>query len=724
MNENRIEKLALSETAIGSLVAGGAVFAAVVWLLIVCCSLAVVPPAFAQSGAAGVRLEAGIAKEEVNGDLKSAIDIYQKIAADPAAPRDVRAKAMLRLAGCYEKLGQQARRVYEQILHDYADQPSASQARTRLAALKQQEHPFAPAAMTTRKIELSEDIAHVGASDTNGRLVFYNYNTQDGDLYIGDLASHQKRLLIKAGSGKASLALRPSRDFTLETVGSISPPTIAVIRADGSGYRELMRDDQQGTMLGHRGFDLAWSWDARYLLVWGGHGARLWLVSVSDGQRREVVSLKDGYIRKAAFSADGRFIAYEVAPLLDQGETSRVLVMPLGGGEARQVYESAPSATLYDSMYGRSTLNDWTADGRYIVIADAPKGKTGLYLLPVHDGATVGAPIFLCYAEIRQVYATMGGALVYLSDRAGDGAKMFVTRLNAGGRIGTWQSFHGQGGISMINAWPSFSDDSRHVLYVARDSDVAGGARLVSHYLSNGNERILYRSGRSLGCQSDPHSPIVYCLERKDAGRTDLVSVSLQSGDVQFVQSFRDPRSVYRAFPVFTAKALYFTKVDETADDPICCGGSLVKWDLATHQETTIVGVSELNGVFSGIPSADECCVIGANEKELYVKSMSGGDWKPLVHANAGGCFTSTPDGKFVIYQGADTAQRQSFFQVPIQGGEPQRIGDAPAQEPCQGLWVSPDGSQLLAVKNEMSKGDFWLLESFVPPAKREPSSK
>ena len=93
----------------------------------------VVRPAGGQFNSAAVRLEAGLAKEDVDGDLKSAMDIYQKIAGDASVPRDLRSKALLRLAGCYEKLGRQARPVYEQIVRDYSDQPAASQARTSFA---------------------------------------------------------------------------------------------------------------------------------------------------------------------------------------------------------------------------------------------------------------------------------------------------------------------------------------------------------------------------------------------------------------------------------------------------------------------------------------------------------------------------------------------------------------------------------------------------------------
>src|ERR1700692_1218337 len=88
---------------------------------------------------AGVLLEAGIEKQDVDGDLKSAMDIYQRVFADGSAPRDVRARALLRLAGCDEKLGRQARQIYEQIVRDFGDQPAAVQARKRLALLTQQD---------------------------------------------------------------------------------------------------------------------------------------------------------------------------------------------------------------------------------------------------------------------------------------------------------------------------------------------------------------------------------------------------------------------------------------------------------------------------------------------------------------------------------------------------------------------------------------------------------
>jgi hypothetical protein len=45
-------------------------------------------------------MQDAIKKEQVDGDLKAAIAIYQKVAGDGSAPRDLRAKALLSLFLC------------------------------------------------------------------------------------------------------------------------------------------------------------------------------------------------------------------------------------------------------------------------------------------------------------------------------------------------------------------------------------------------------------------------------------------------------------------------------------------------------------------------------------------------------------------------------------------------------------------------------------------------
>jgi tetratricopeptide (TPR) repeat protein len=58
-----------------------------------------------QADDAGVLLRAAIEKEEVDGDLQGAIELYKQIIARYRENRAVAAEAQLRIGMCYEKLG-------------------------------------------------------------------------------------------------------------------------------------------------------------------------------------------------------------------------------------------------------------------------------------------------------------------------------------------------------------------------------------------------------------------------------------------------------------------------------------------------------------------------------------------------------------------------------------------------------------------------------------------
>ena len=65
-------------------------------------------------------LRAAMEKETVEGDLKAAIQGYEKALAAAGANRGAAAKALVRLGQCYEKQGHQAARGnYERVLREY-----------------------------------------------------------------------------------------------------------------------------------------------------------------------------------------------------------------------------------------------------------------------------------------------------------------------------------------------------------------------------------------------------------------------------------------------------------------------------------------------------------------------------------------------------------------------------------------------------------------------------
>jgi hypothetical protein len=191
MKSERLENLATARKANGTVRIGGTLTLSFAWALLSISGQLSAPMASAQ-GRPAVELERAITLENVDGDLNGAIAAYQKIGADKSAPRDAREKALLQLAGCYEKLGQQqSEKVYEQIVRDFGDQPAASQAKTRLAAMKASER---TPSVTLRKIDLpwTKDF---GPGDTDGHHVVYR-DAANGTLIYSDLSGNNKRVVF------------------------------------------------------------------------------------------------------------------------------------------------------------------------------------------------------------------------------------------------------------------------------------------------------------------------------------------------------------------------------------------------------------------------------------------------------------------------------------------------------------------------------------------------
>ncbi len=96
------------------------------------------------------------------------------------------------MAECYQKLGDvQARKIFEQVVREYADQPDAVKtARARLGVT--------PGAlntgMTTRQVWTGRDVDTYGSVSPDGRLIsFTDWDT--GDLALHDVTTGQNRRL-------------------------------------------------------------------------------------------------------------------------------------------------------------------------------------------------------------------------------------------------------------------------------------------------------------------------------------------------------------------------------------------------------------------------------------------------------------------------------------------------------------------------------------------------
>jgi hypothetical protein len=275
---------------------------------------------------ADVQMKAAQQKAEVEGDLKGAIEAYKKVVASAGANRALAAQALLRMAECYQKLGDvEARKVYERIAREFADQKDvAADASRRLAALSGQ---WSPDALTARLVWSANAIDASASITPDGRfLSFVDWDT--GDIAIRDMPTGQiKRLMAKAGEWRESPefgnfpVLSPDlRQVVYEWNDGSNPANyhLRVMANEVGGKPRVLTTEFRGPL------PSAWSQDGKSILalVWkqDNTGQIVW-VSAADGTVKVLKPLEwrlSGGIgaigatvhSRPSLSPDGRYVAY------------------------------------------------------------------------------------------------------------------------------------------------------------------------------------------------------------------------------------------------------------------------------------------------------------------------------------------------------------------------------------------------------------------------------
>src|SRR5713101_884333 len=280
--------------------------------LTILAGLLAAPLAIAQKDdQAEMLMQAAHQKQLVEGQLEEAIQLYKRIVQEPAGNRALAAKALLEMGQCYEKLGNtEARKAYEHVLRDYADQnEAAAQARARLAVLSGNvaSRNFE---MVTRRVWAGPDVNVGGSLSPNGRYLSY-VDWTTGGLALRDLATGRVRHLTNEGSstevGGSSIS-PDGKEVAYNWFNKDGFPELRLVGSDGSAARVLYSNKQVFAWAG------GWSPDGNYILTsfyTVPNTFQIALISVGDGSVRILKTL-DWFPTNAKFSPDGRYIAYDL----------------------------------------------------------------------------------------------------------------------------------------------------------------------------------------------------------------------------------------------------------------------------------------------------------------------------------------------------------------------------------------------------------------------------
>jgi Tol biopolymer transport system component len=331
-----------------------------------------------KESSAEVELQAAIHTEMVDGNFKAAIEKYRKVA--QTTNRAVAAQALVRMAECYQKMGDvEGRRIYEQVLREYGDQKEAATlARTRLAKLQ------APAGPVLRSLWRGPDFRKASMS-ADGRHFVYTSIT-GREIFLGDIATGRDRKVVEIPKGYRFFPENPriSPDGKLVAYSLTDEKyktDIRLLALNGDSSPRILYGPAEPVSI----YD--WSADGKALaiVVWQTiHLARIGVLSLADGSVRMLKSDDLSGIFSLRFSPDGKYLTYDQKQPGSDRDLDIFMISINDGRETRVVTDRARNVPI-----------GWSPDGRWFLYTSDRAGTVDLWGAPFADGQFNGTPQLL-----------------------------------------------------------------------------------------------------------------------------------------------------------------------------------------------------------------------------------------------------------------------------------------------------------------------------------------
>ena len=667
---------------------------------------------------AEVLFESARQVELVQGDLQAAIGMYQRVVKE-AGNRALAAAALLRIGQCHERLGQiEARRVYERIVRDFADQVGpVTTARARLAALAE---PPAPkvAQLSVRQVWAGPDVDATGSATSDGRfLPATDWTT--GDIVVRELATGEMRHLragdiMKSGAHGLMPSFSPDDKQIAYAWYPGGSPVLYELRsvgANGSGERTLLHID------GGWIIPLAWSADSSQIAAVVDRPAppalrQIVMVSAATGEVRVVKSGIAGALPdKLALSPDGRYLAYDARQ--PDGLRDIFVLDTRGSSDARLVGHPADDAGPV-----------WMTDGKHVLFVSDRTGSPGLWSVEVADGKPVASPELL-KPDIGRGFLPMSltksGALYYglLTSML----EVYVATVDlAVPRVVDPLSVITQRGTGS-NRYPAWSPDDRRLACVTKRGSAPGsGTTVAVRTMATDHEQVLdlpLGVIRRIAWFPDGKALVVTGLDGQR--KPGIFKLDLVTGALTTLVALGDGTAVLPAQVTPDGKTLVYILFDTVTSIR-----TVRARDLATGEERVIAEPTLGSPSALALSPDGRHAVAFVTDKSKAFQSIltvpvSGGPAREVYRYNRLGVLGPdaawSADGHivFVARGSDDTAQ---LFVVSADGGTPSPLGlSLKGPRGLSTFSLHPDGKHIAVGAGE-TKAEVWVIENFMPAKK------
>jgi Tol biopolymer transport system component len=680
--------------------------------------------AIAQRNQAEIDLQAAIRTETVDGDLQKAIGQYREVVSKHKADRATAATALMRIAECYQKLGDtEANKIYEQIVREYSDQKDAvSVARARLANGTTRMKSDAMVNRRSWTLPSAGDALGAAISPDGSIMSFVDWNT--GDLAVHNFSTHRDRLLTNKGTWTQSL------EFAEFSTISADGKQVAYSWYNGKDYDlrvipiDGSRPSQAKVLFANDDVEwlapMDWSPDGRWIAVQlarADHTGQLALVSTEDSSLRVLKSSEWRGAAEVFFSADGRYVGFDL-PADDANSQRDVFVLAIDGSSQAAV----AAGRSHDTMVG------WSPDGSHLLFASDRAGSVGLWSQSITDGKPQGSPQLLKPDISRESLGLTQGGQLFVGVRLG-GRDIHVAAVDfATGKVLTTpvrpiQTYVGS------NHSPNWSPDGKSMAFLST-RDRAGVTRVLGIYSAEtaGVRELRPQLAYFDGPRWAPDGQSIIVRGRDLKGRPGGYQVNVQTGDAKLVVPAAEGTFLVAPEWSLDGTKIYYRRVFAGKG----AESALVEHDIATGTERVLETRKELLGNPNLSPDG-RWIATTSGDQAIWLFPVFEGEARELFRAKR---YTSLgiardvewmPDGRGLLFSmvsdldspsaSSADAKRDLLF-LPIEGGAPRKI-NLEDHHCCNGVVkIHPDGRQIAFIAGE-SKSEVWVLENFLPNPRR-----
>ena len=663
----------------------------------------------------------GMIQEEGEGNLTEAIEIYNSMVNDVNVDRELRAKALLHVGICYEKLGNQnARKAYQKLISEYSDQSDiVAMGRRNLNGLKKPDDiPKKEGIIASQMWSEAQDTHGVSP---NGRYLNY-IDWENISINIKDLYNGTTRVLSKAGTW-----IKPNQ-FPDKSIWSPDGKKLAyywfvgndtelhIVNVDGTSDKIIAKGKNQTTP-----WPVSWTPDGKHILaittenVTNKINYKMVQVSVVNGSIKVLKDFKNlscgGSID---ISPDNKYIIYDI----QQNENSQqndIHILSIDGGIDKKLV----------SDLGNDSAPFWAPNGKEILFVSDRYGTNDLWKLKIENGTPIGVSKIVksdLGSRNRILGITKDNAIFYGTNNARN--DVYIADMRMGVNKDVKKPFKISSHDTKRNMNPVWSPNGEFVAYSRfkplrdeilghqqqftiyetksgtrknLDTDMFGNTVMYNPQWTSNNEKLLIQGMIKSNYQGGLFLFDVNTRKKTAIKVSDNMNVHKINDSYRFYTLSNDDKSIF-----------YFSEDKK----------SILKYTIKSKVETTIISGSETIHFFK-LSNDNTKIAFGywfENDNNLYTVSTSGNEKQKLLEFDcdcADNLVSWGKDDKFIYFKDGKFRNFEKLMRISVHGGDPEEMivfSDIFENGTVTQVNINPDENSIL-VELEVGKEEVWKLE-------------